>query len=184
MDKFDKKDYLDIRELSYLLNKSQATILALIKNDEFKSAFKYGGKDKWYVENNEIIEYVKNKYWNNRSGIKISEILNLNTYSHEIDKIRSDEYISVMETRNILHISRNTIYRRIARGLLKAKKSADGNYLISKNSVLEMKNEYRPYNKEIKKKKYILDEILEHYEKEINKQKQKEDKIKWDIKIF
>jgi predicted DNA-binding transcriptional regulator AlpA len=170
MDKFDKKDYLDIRELSYLLNKSQAKIFALVRNNEFESAFKAGGKDKWYVETNEIIEYVKNKYWKNKSDIKISEILNLNTYSHEIDKVRSDEYISVMETRNILHICRNTIYRRIARGLLKAKKSADGNYLISKNSVLKMKNEYRPYDKETKKKKYILDEILEHYEEEINRQ--------------
>jgi hypothetical protein len=41
-----------------------------------------------------------------------------------------------------------------------------------------MKNEYRPYDKETKKKKYILDEILEHYQV-INKQKQiKEGKIK------
>ncbi|MFW6026353.1 MAG: hypothetical protein ACOCRX_08420, partial [Candidatus Woesearchaeota archaeon] len=158
VDRDPRDNYLDVNEISMVLDKTICTVRYMINKGKFKTAFKTGPHKKWYVAIEEIIKYINSDSTSNvtRREIKASKITKKEIQDRIKVKTANDftedtKFVTVKEAKKILNRSFESIYNEIKIGKLKAKKvrngkqvpqkSFNGKYLISIDSLEKFKRE-------------------------------------------
>jgi hypothetical protein len=180
------KDVLDVNDICIILNKSHNKIRQMLQNDEFKTAFKKGPLNKWYVKIEEIINHSEK---NNNTLFTRQEIVDKIKVANSAEFDEKAIFLTVKEAKKELDRSENYVYKKIKTGKLKAKKvrngkvvsrkSHNGKYFITKKSVMELKKKYNPNKKLINTEKLnnlrnlIISDIIRNYVIETNELKSK-----------
>jgi IS30 family transposase len=139
---------LDVNEICIALNRAHSTVRNMLRKNKFKTAFQKDSLNKWYVKTEDVIKYIKKSNGTEITKKEIAEKIN-KVFSMEFEE--KTEFITVKEAKKELNLCKNSIYRRIKTGKLKAKKvrngkrvplnSHSGKYLISRKSILKMKED-------------------------------------------
>jgi len=143
-----KMNILDVNEICIALNRAHSTVRNYLRKGDFNTAFQKSSLNKWYVKTEEVIKFINNSNNTLITKKEIAEKIN-KVFSMEFDE--NTEFITVKEAKNELNLCKNSIYRRVKTGKLKAKKvrngkrvplnSHSGKYLISRKSILKMKED-------------------------------------------
>lgn len=128
----ERKNYYDVNEICIIFNESHNSIRRQLRDGIYKTAKKQGKWNKWYVKKEEIVKI----YGGTKEQITKEDLDKMIIKASNKESFLSGKTISIKETKNLLNLCNNTLYRYLKRGIIEGKRNSLGHYEVSQKSVL------------------------------------------------